>query len=137
MIRLECFNAIKDALLSKGLAKHVDMWNENVAFIDEDAAWERPAVFVEFGEILWSPVKGVGLRSYRGHGEIRLHIVTDFYDGGMEYGFEIAGKIADMLPGMRGVGYDCIELMSSLTNHNHEEILELVDVYSCKYLLTV
>ena len=43
MIRLECFNAIKDALLSKGLAKHVDMWNENVAFIDEDAAWERPA----------------------------------------------------------------------------------------------
>ena len=124
-------------MLSKGLTKHVDMWNENVAFIDEDAAWERPAVFVEFGEILWSPVKGVGLRSDRGDGEIRLHIVTDFYDGGMEHGFEIAGKIADMLPGMRGVGYDCIELMSSLTNHNHEEILELVDAYSCKYLLMV
>lgn len=82
-------------------------------------------------------MKCAGLRSYRGDGEIRLHIVTDFHDGGMEYGFEIAGKIADMLPGMRGVGYDCIELMSSLTNHNHEEILELVDVYSCKYLLTV
>lgn len=137
MIRLECFNAIKDALLSKGLAKHVDMWNENVAFIDEDAAWERPAVFVEFGEILWSPVKGVGLRNYRGHGEIRLHIVTDFYDGGMEFGFEIAGEIAGMLPGMRGVGFDGIGLMSSLTNHNHEEILELVDVYGCNYLLTV
>lgn len=137
MIRLECFNALKDAILSKGVAKHVDMWNENVAFIDEDAAWERPAVFVEFGAISWSPVNGVGLRGYRGHGEIRLHIVTDFYDGGIESGFEISSEISRMLPGMRGTGFDGIELISSLTNHNHEEILELVDVYGCNYLLTL
>lgn len=137
MVRKECYEMIRKAVLDKGLAKHVDMWNENVAFMDEDAAWERPAVFVEFGEITWTSMKGVGLRSYRGKGEIRLHIVTDFYDGGMERGFEIAGEIAGMLPGMRGVGFDGIELMSSLTNHNHEEILELVEIYGCNYLMTV
>ena len=33
--------------------KHVDLWNHNVEFIEQETPWERPAVFVEFGEVVW------------------------------------------------------------------------------------
>lgn len=31
------------------LVKHIDLWNQNVAFIEEESPWPRPAVFIEFG----------------------------------------------------------------------------------------
>ena len=55
--------------------KHIDLWNRNVEFIEQEAAWERPAVFIEFEPIHWtSIVPGI---EYRAEARVRLHIVTD------------------------------------------------------------
>ena len=32
------------------LIRHVDLWNRNVEFIEDEQLWPRPAVFIEFGE---------------------------------------------------------------------------------------
>ena len=65
----EVYNALTAAIRSigigqdprfpeEGIIKHIDLWNQNVMFIDEDEAWARPAVFIEFGEITWGAYKG-------------------------------------------------------------------------------
>ena len=75
----ELYDKIAEALseLCDCTVAHIDLWNQNVEFIEEDEAWDRPAVFIEFGEIIWEPYKGptCGLT---GRGEVLLHIVTDW-----------------------------------------------------------
>ena len=89
-----------------GLIKHIDLWNHNVEFIEQEENWERPAVFVEFCPIRWNAiVDGV---EYRAEPEVKLHIVTDWADTFMAF-----------------------DLVESQTNHNHEEIVENIEVYSC------
>ena len=47
---------------------HIDLWNHNVEFIEQEEVWSRPAVFVEIGTISWSPFhpKSV-IRTFRFH----------------------------------------------------------------------
>ena len=77
----EIYDKITEALRSIGeecgLIRHIDLWNQNVEFIDQDDPWDRPAVFVEFGPVYWEPYKGPG-NGMKGRGEILLHIVTDW-----------------------------------------------------------
>lgn len=150
-MRREIFENVKWKLLSSGLAKHVDLWNHNVEFIEQEEAWERPAVFVEFGSIAWTCVKG---GEYRGRGSLRLHIVTDWATGadslpgispatelpctvdgraiGGTGAFELCGAIDAALKRLRGETFHELRLVESLTNHNHEEILETVEVYEVR-----
>ena len=59
-----CCDVVKDkknkslSQLGDGLISHIDLRNQNVEFIEEDEARDRPAVFIEFGEIIWDPYKG-------------------------------------------------------------------------------
>ena len=32
-----------------GAIKHIDLWNHNVEFIEQEEYWERPAVFIDSG----------------------------------------------------------------------------------------
>ena len=69
-----------------GLIKHIDLWNHNVEFIEQEENWERPAVFVEFCPIQWNAiVPGV---EYRAEPLIKLHIVTD-WEGSSADGSEL------------------------------------------------
>ena len=55
-MRKELFNAIKAKLASDvPEVQHIDLWNHNVEFVEQEEGWARPAVFVEFGKIEWSP----------------------------------------------------------------------------------
>lgn len=57
------------------LIPHIDLWNHNVEFIEQEENWARPAVFVEFCPIRWNAlVNGV---EYRAEPQVNLHIVTD------------------------------------------------------------
>ena len=78
-MRKELFEAIK-AKIESTLPEilHVDLWNHNVEYIEEETPWARPAVFVEFGAISWQPLQGGGRR---GSGVVRLHLVTDWAEG--------------------------------------------------------
>ena len=75
-MRKELYNLLCRELGAIAEIKHIDLWNRNVEFIEQEEGWERPAVFVEFGPIQWKPiVNGV---EYRAEPQITLHIVTDW-----------------------------------------------------------
>jgi hypothetical protein len=155
-MRTELYKAIGDRLLNltglddesvraisddkgKPIIKHVDLWNRNVEFIEEDDPFPMPAVFVEFGEILWTPFKTGSGEGYRGNCEVRLHIVTR-YQGSSAHGskhmkdalddIELSPRIQRALTGLRGETYDNFRIVATHTNHDHEEIVEAIDIYS-------
>lgn len=118
--------------------QHIDLWNENVAFVDEESEWGRPAVFVEFGTISWDVVKNTDFGKYvRGSGDLRLHLVTDWNDEAYHDSFEIGESIWEALQGIDPrVEYQVSYPYMTDTNHSHMELLENVDVFRVKYLKT-
>lgn len=137
MMRKELYNMIcqRLKLVDDGAIKHIDLWNNNVDFIEQEEAWERPAVFVEFMPITWNVVKG---SEYRADAEVRLHVVTDwsgsaadgsvFKEESLEV-LDLSKKIHQVLSGMSGENFRRFDLRQTVTNHNHEEIVENVEVY--------
>lgn len=117
---------------------HIDLWNNNVEFIEQEENWERPAVFVEFRPIRWKAiVSGV---EYRAEPEVKLHIVTDWAGSASEGSdfkeealevFDLPELIHERLTCMEGETFKVFDLVESQTNHNHEEIVENIEVYSC------
>lgn len=130
MMREELFEAIKRAMADTEV-KHIDLWNHNVEFLEQEDAWPLPALFVEFGEITWEPLTGIHLR---GTGEVRLHLVTNWSDGGYDAAFALCSKVTTKTCGLSGRSFDHLRLLRTSTNHNHEEILENIDTYSVRYL---
>ena len=120
------------------LIKYVDLWNHNVEFIDEEQPWERPAVFVEFTPIVWETIKPG--REYRSKPVVNLHIVTD-WAGDASAGSELqddalavldySGIIHKALQGLEGEHFNRFDLAETHTNHNHDEIVESIEVYKC------
>lgn len=132
--RRELYAAIKAAIGSVDKVKHIDLWNHNVEFIEEEAGWDRPAVFVEFGTISWHPYVGGG---YRGEGSVRLHIVTDWIEGGQEMAWALTARIREVMEAVDGKGFYDIRLTETLTNHNHEDILESIECYGFRCTILV
>lgn len=145
-MREELYNALIEALqkVDDGAIKHIDLWNENVYFIDEETAFEMPAVFVEFGEINWS--SNVGKSYYRGAGTFNLHVVTQ-WNGSAAAGLaekealmatiDFSNKIHKEVVELKGEHFGGIELLKTLTNHNHTEIMENIETYKVKFNMTV
>lgn len=143
MIR-ELYDRMTEALMAVGgggIIRHVDLWNQNVEFIEEDEPWERPAVFVEFGPITWDPYKGPA-NGMKGTGELRLHIVTDWKGPASACSpsrtetledYNLLNGIYERVSGLRGVTFRNIRLLRTDINHNHQEILENIEVYQVTY----
>ena len=51
--RQELYAALVEQLKNIPEVKHVDLWNENVVYADQDEPWQRPAVLIELGAIDW------------------------------------------------------------------------------------
>lgn len=105
--------------------KHVDLWNRNVEFIDEEQPWERPAVFVELPPLRWERIVG---GSYRTQGTVRLHVVTDWVSGGLP--LDLCEQVAEAVCDVRGVSFGPLSLQESVTNHDHEEIVESIESFA-------
>lgn len=131
MMREELFKAIKRAMADTEV-KHIDLWNHNVEFLEQEDAWPMPALFVEFGAISWEPVSGLHLR---GTGEVRLHLVTNWSEGGYASAFMLCHAVHKLVGELKGSYFDHARLLRTETNHNHEDILENIDTYSLRYLL--
>lgn len=139
-MRKELYNLLRKELkeVGEGAIKHIDLWNHNVEFIEQEANWARPAVFVEFCPIRWDAiVNGV---EYRAEPEVRLHIVTDWRGSSSEESpfseealevFDLPDLIHERLSCLEGETFKLFDLVESQTNHDHEEIVETIDVYSC------
>ena len=118
--------------------KHIDLWNHNVEFIEQEELWERPAVFVEFQPIQWNAImNGV---EYRAEPIVNLHVVTDwhgsssadseFREKSLEV-FDLLEEIHKVLTCMEGETFTEFDLIGSSTSHNHEEIIENIETYQC------
>ena len=124
-----------------GAVRHVDLWNEQVAFIEEEVPFDFPAVFVQFGQIDWRAVNVDSGLCWRGECTVSLHIV-DRWPGSAAVGsdemdaalgvFDLAKRIHEKMEGMAGDGYDSLRLVASMINHNHEDIIENIEVYKTK-----
>lgn len=110
--------------------KHIDLWNHNVEFLDQEVPWERPAVFIEFVPFKWtSVVTGV---AYRAQPLINLHVVTDWTGTDTDAGqFRLLDKIHELVAGLSGDTFKEFDIDSSSTNHNHEDIVENIETYTC------
>ena len=132
----ELFKKIKETLAEQvPEVKHVDLWNRNVEFIEQDEGWEMPAVFVEFGPVAWEPLKD-GL-TWRGKGLVRLHIVTEWNAGGQDAAWDVSGEVLKALSHLVGDTFGALYLTETLVSHDHEEVLETIEVYSVRYLKSV
>lgn len=117
-----------DDLFEKAV-RHIDLWNHNVEFIEQETAWERPAVFVEFQPIRWNAI--VTGFEYRAEVMVNLHVVTDWKGGEGIGEFRLLEKIHEVLAGLEGSTFADFDIESSMTNHNHEDIVENIECYSC------
>ena len=133
-MRAELYEAIK-AKIAEAVPeiKHIDLWNHNVEFLEEETPWARPAVFIEYGTITWQPLQGHGRR---GRGEVRLHLVTDWAEGQYEAAFALSRKLLQAIEGLSGDEFDGMALMATDTSHSHEDILENIDTYAVRYYLS-
>lgn len=137
--RLSLFNNTKRVIETKvPEVQHVDLYNENVEYVDEECPWERPAVFIEFGDIEWRPFTGTKL-SQRGEGELRLHIVTDWAEGGFEAAYLLTNKVLEALveSGADTEVYTVFCPHTTMTCRSHGELMENIEVMRVKYLRTI
>ena len=115
-VREELYTRIAARLATIAEIKHVDLWNHNVEFIEQETAWERPAVFIEFAPIQWSPiVHGV---EYRGAVTVNLHVVTDWNAGSNTDQFDLLHRIHMALSNMAGMTFGGFYIVGSGTNHH-------------------
>lgn len=137
-MRKELYNLLCQKLGEIEEIKHIDLWNHNVEFIEQEESWARPAVFVEFCPIEWKAiVHGV---EYRAQPLVKLHIVTDWKGSADAESplkeealgvFDLPEKIHEKLTCMDGETFRQFDLAESETNHNHEDIVESIEVYQC------
>lgn len=137
-MRKELYNLLCEKLGEIEEIKHVDLWNHNVEFIEQEENWARPAVFVEFCPIQWNAI--VPGAEYRAEPLVKLHIVTD-WEGSADRGsqfkeealkvFDLVDMIHRKLACLDGETFMQLDLVESQTNHNHEDIVENIEVYQC------
>jgi hypothetical protein len=139
-MRKDIYKKISEVLLEidGGTAvRWVDLWNRNVEFMSEEEAWPMPAVFIEFMPITWHELKGG--EEYRCEGQLRLHIVTQWngsassasalQDKALEV-LDLSEKIQTALHWLNGDEWGALELIESDTKHDHEDVMENIEVYS-------
>ena len=145
-MRTELYKVLCKKLKSigDGEIKHIDLWNRNVEFIEQEEAWERPAVFIEICPITWEQTNGG--RVQRGSGLVKLHIITDWEGSAAEGSsdqdaslaiFDYSEKIQKAIDGLTGEMFHSLHLAETYTNHDHEEIVESIEVYKMRCVRTI
>ena len=125
----------------KPVIRHIDLWNEQVEFIEQEEPFDTPAVFIEFRPVQWRTLGGT---TQQADVPFRLHIVTT-WKGSARHGshfqqdslerFDLLDKIDAWLFNF-GIKEEkesiCMtHRIGSSTNHNHEELVEDISDFTC------
>ena len=124
------------------LIRHIDLWNEQVEFIEQEEPFDTPAVFVEFRPVRWDTLGGTAQQADM---PFRLHVVTawqgsakdgsPFRDGSLER-FDLLDRIDAWLFNFgMNEGKDSVCMTrrtGSSTNHNHAELVEDISDFTCR-----
>ena len=136
---LDINNRLKTVQDANGeqLFKHVDLWNRQVEFIEQEAPFACPAVFIEFNPMSW---RTQGNRVQDCDLTVRLHIVTERLDEvtgdspteeqALAF-FDIINQAVAVLQGFSTSYMNGWMRTKSITNHDHEQYVDNVEEYTC------
>lgn len=125
------------------LIQHIDLWNEQVEFLEQETPFANPAIFIEFLPFNWQTLGG---NAQRCSPTIRFHIIQQYKgseaDGSMFRNdamerFTVLDAIDNQMKGFTAMSEDGKKTItmwqrsSSSTNHNHEELIEDITDYTC------
>jgi hypothetical protein len=115
--------------------KHFDLWNQNVDFMELEQPSFFPLCFIEFLPIRWQHLSGGNRMA---NIAIQLHVVdqwlypthsgSDFQEQGLQY-LDLLDSINEALHQFSGEGFGSFSNTDSITNHNHEGIIESIEAY--------
>lgn len=128
--RESLYTELLDKLMQVEGVKHVDLWNQQTDFMEEEAPFQMPAVFIELGDIEWNVRKGY----FRGFGEIRLHTVMPWSTEAPVKAWRLTDRIWRALSRIRSDSFDGYYPSITMPNKSHGEIFENIDVFQVKYL---
>ena len=143
-MRKKIYNSLSEAILAlkddkeQPLIKHIDLWNQNVDFY-ADFIFPTPAVFLEFTDIRYSKVKDN--RNQLADVDFSLHIVTDAPQSSAAgaYGQQASLEFLDLIEKINlailpldGDRFENVIRTASQTNHDHGELMENIEQYSCR-----
>ena len=120
------------------LFRHFDLWNQNVAFIEQETPFEVPAIFIEFSELQWHQL---GSRCADADLTIRIHIVTTDFMQTADYSpmeheallyLDIADLVCDCLQGYEPACCNRMMRTRSIPNHNHERYVDTMEEFVCR-----
>ena len=122
------------------IIKTVDLWNEQVEFIEQEAPFDTPAIFIEFLPINWNSLSS---KIQQATFNIRLHIVsryegdsrnTSMFQTQAMNRFDLLDQLDELLNNFADedakCGFCMFHRIGSSTNHNHEELIEDITEYS-------
>ncbi len=121
--------------LNQPIIEYYDLWNHNVEFIEQETAFNFPAIFIEFAPINW---KNLSMQVQESDVVIKLHVVTRWEnisaDGSNSQEqalelFDLLDSIKKALTGLQGNGFSAFKRIASDTNHDHEEIVESIESF--------
>ncbi len=112
------------------VVKQFGLWNEQQALTPAEDAAMLPAVGVEFMPIEWKPVGGGAQWATV---QFRLHVMTQAHDESEQDEalglFDLLDNIHRTLNGLRGERFRQLTRTSSITDHNHEGLVESIEAF--------
>ena len=105
------------------------------------------SIFIEFGEMAWKEIHtNSSSRLWRATISLTLHFVTQWAgstdpgapdrEKSLEY-LDIPEQVLAAVNGLSGDGFSGMQLQGTIVNHNHEEIVDSIEMYrvSCERTL--
>lgn len=129
--------AIKDGEGNR-IIKHIDLWNHQVDFLEEETPFEFPAVFVEFMPHAWETK---GRNQQQANARIKLHIVSRWFAQTAEYApgqaealnyLDLTETIFAHMHRMAATQSNSFVRVGSTTNHNHITIVDSQEEYETR-----
>lgn len=121
--------------------KHFDLWNQQIEFIEQEAMFDMPAVFIEFDKIVWRKLGG----GQEASPNIILHVITKWNTSAASGSpfqsdalalFDLLGRLnkelADLGSGTKEHYFSGMKRVESDTNHNHEEVCESLETFNVR-----
>ncbi len=140
-MRALVYNTIKSALESivdqeqKRVIKHIDLFNHQLDYAEEEQPFETPAVLVEFQPIVWMhQLHGVRDADFT----VNLHVITDSRVGKWEDTVAVFELLDTINRTLHGIGsstalgtMNALTCTQSTTDHNFDELQDNIETYTC------
>ena len=138
-IRAQFYLDIQAQLKTLAKIKHIDLYNNQLAHLDEEESFHFPSVFIEFGKIPWLDKSG---KAQEANVDIMIHIVSnskiktssksDNGSVGLAH-LELVDDIHFLLRAWTGNYFRPLRRIMSEPDHDHDNLWEDIETYSTHF----